>query len=323
MKKRLAYIGTSYPIAYDYEHTSKTDNNDYLFPNPIIESPMGLLILYDELWFLCEALCPENMRKLPYVKFVDKEYKDIYLGDLHKYKDNKKDFLLDISEFNWKEFDNIYKSFQGYNRLDSHGRHINVCGEILNTICNDKTNILVDMYILQILEEKTGSSLDYVSNRLYTWGDPSDFKNFNDCKNNRFAEEIVLHDIPNYISFQGPYHDCIEDLRNDKLLVAFREWIVSKKVDLDNKEILDLVSEVNNRIEACKNDIFLKNIDSAKYRMFSSISKTIITTAFTQLGLLDLFSTIFKSTVEFNKIKKYSWQGFVVRARNTLKLNIL
>lgn len=36
------------------------------------------MILYDELWFLCESLCPFNMRKLPYIKYVDKLYPDLY-----------------------------------------------------------------------------------------------------------------------------------------------------------------------------------------------------------------------------------------------------
>ena len=37
---------------------------------PIIESPWGLMLLYDELWFLCKDVCPLNMRECSFVKYV-------------------------------------------------------------------------------------------------------------------------------------------------------------------------------------------------------------------------------------------------------------
>ena len=58
MKRRIAYIGLSYPLLYDYQHQAEMTENDVAdSPNPIIESPLGLMILYDELWFLCESIC--------------------------------------------------------------------------------------------------------------------------------------------------------------------------------------------------------------------------------------------------------------------------
>src|SRR5262249_35429776 len=30
-----------------------------------------LLMLFDEIWFLSRSLCPQNMRDLPYVRFMD------------------------------------------------------------------------------------------------------------------------------------------------------------------------------------------------------------------------------------------------------------
>ena len=52
MKRRIAYIGLSYPLLYDYKNQAEMTENDVTdSPNPIIESPLGLMILYDELWF--------------------------------------------------------------------------------------------------------------------------------------------------------------------------------------------------------------------------------------------------------------------------------
>ena len=53
-------------------------------PNPIIESPLGLMIFYDEILFLCRSICPENMRNLPYVKFVDELYTDFCFENIKK-----------------------------------------------------------------------------------------------------------------------------------------------------------------------------------------------------------------------------------------------
>ena len=51
MKRRIAYIGLSYPLLYDYKNQAEMTENDVTdSPNPIIESPLGLMILYDELF---------------------------------------------------------------------------------------------------------------------------------------------------------------------------------------------------------------------------------------------------------------------------------
>jgi len=74
MEKRIAYVGLSTPVFYDYKYPapqSKADTRSS--PNPILDSPYRLLLLYDEIWFLTRSLCPNNMRTLSYVKFLDEE----------------------------------------------------------------------------------------------------------------------------------------------------------------------------------------------------------------------------------------------------------
>jgi hypothetical protein len=70
MNKRIAYVGLSTPVFYDYKYSARETNADTRSsPNPILDSPYGLLLLYDEIWFLTRSLCPDNMRDLPYVNF--------------------------------------------------------------------------------------------------------------------------------------------------------------------------------------------------------------------------------------------------------------
>ena len=76
MKKRVAYIGISYPLLYDYRHQANKSLNDLSdSPNPIIES-----------------VCPNNMRNLPYVKFVDELYPNFDFHRISEYtKENEND----------------------------------------------------------------------------------------------------------------------------------------------------------------------------------------------------------------------------------------
>jgi hypothetical protein len=69
---RIAFIGLSGPLFYDYRNPARKAPSDLeSSPNPVLDSPFGLLLLFDEIWFLCRSLCPDNMRDLPYVKFLD------------------------------------------------------------------------------------------------------------------------------------------------------------------------------------------------------------------------------------------------------------
>ena len=95
MKKRTAYIGISYPLLYDYRYQADKSPNDLLdSPNPIIESPLGLMIFYDEILFLCRSVCPNNMRNLPYVRFVDELFPDFCFKDLLECADEMRDIIF-------------------------------------------------------------------------------------------------------------------------------------------------------------------------------------------------------------------------------------
>jgi hypothetical protein len=40
------------------------------YPNPILEAPLGLMVLYDEVVFLNETICPKSMQDLDFIKFL-------------------------------------------------------------------------------------------------------------------------------------------------------------------------------------------------------------------------------------------------------------
>lgn len=75
---RRALVGFSSPVGYSYEYPAeKTPNDERSSPNPVLMGATGLFVLYDEIWFACRSLCPQNMRSLSYVKFLDVERPEI------------------------------------------------------------------------------------------------------------------------------------------------------------------------------------------------------------------------------------------------------
>src|SRR5215475_13683825 len=66
-----AYVGLAGPLGYDYQNlVRRRKRRASGEPNPILENVIGLLLCYDEIYFLAPQFCPADMRKLPYVKFV-------------------------------------------------------------------------------------------------------------------------------------------------------------------------------------------------------------------------------------------------------------
>ena len=107
MSKRIAYIGISYPLLYDYWHPADKSSNDLIdSPNPIIESPLGLMIFYDEIVFLCRSVCPNNMRNLPYVKFVDELYSNFSFEDIEKCVKENNDIIINSTELSYTDIKN-------------------------------------------------------------------------------------------------------------------------------------------------------------------------------------------------------------------------
>ena len=110
---RVAYIGASSPIAFDY---IKFHARQSKYPNPILEAPLGLFIMYDELLFLDPVVCPYNMKGLEYVKFVTDE------EDLSKYIDILKKAKVDQprKQYPWKDWSKIVKTIAPFARADNH-----------------------------------------------------------------------------------------------------------------------------------------------------------------------------------------------------------
>lgn len=308
MKKRIGYIGLSYPLLYDYRNQAPLSENDLSdSPNPIIESPLGLMILYDELWFLCESICPSNMRNLPYVKFVDKMFGDLYYEgsdsfieqvDLRMYRNDELSYTDIINRLNLSNQKRL--DICG---LDTHTHAIKI-GSIVASASSREYNFAFDMYVFMALRERSDNSIEWIAN--------SNFK-FNEHSSHKEAatvEEIVISDIPNYLCADGPYHPCIEELRNNVYLKDFRMWVIQ------NSEINEMCLSVKQIIEETKTKVFKKHLeDNSRYTFFKSTGKTILKASAgivcTPISILDAISGIAIHGKKSLQAKSDRWQGFV------------
>ena len=318
MKKRIGYIGLSYPLLYDYRNQAHLSENDLSdSPNPIIESPLGLMILYDELWFLCESICPNNMRNLPYVKFVDKMFSDLYYegGDLFV-----KQVDLKIDRNDRLSYSDIINRLNLRNQrgldirgLDTHTHGFKV-GSVVTSASSNEKHFAFDMYIFTALQELSDNRIEWITNSNFKLNE-----HFFQNKEAATVEKIIISDIPNYLCTDGPYHPCIEELRNNVYLKDFRKWVIENHNVIQNSEINEMCLSVKQNIEETKNKVFKKYLeDNSRYAFFTSTGKTMLKTSAgivcTPISIADAISGIVIHGKKSLQAKSDRWQGFVVDA---------
>lgn len=316
MKKRIAYIGISYPLLYDYRYqASKTFNDTWDSPNPIIESPLGLMVLYDELLFLCRSICPDNMRNLPYVKFVDELYPEFSFKNSWKEATEIKDMLT--IDYNMS-FSDIKKALNiKWDGVDEHTHRLRI-GDINLAAMSNEREFLFDIYVFKELQNIYGSNIELITNSRYA---------SNEDKGGveaEYVEKIIIPGIPNYIGIAGPYHDCIEELRENKYLRDFRRWVIENHKNMQRTEIAEMCVAVEKNIEEVKEAVFKKYLeDNSQYSFFKSTATTVMKTTLglicSPVSIVDALAGSVIKGKETLDAQSLRWQGFVIESRDIVK----
>lgn len=317
MGKRIAYIGISYPLLYDYKHQAKKSPNDlWDSPNPIIESPLGLMIFFDEIIFLCKSICPSNMRNLPYVKFVDELYPEFYFqGILDHAKETELSIQINIHLTYWDILGKL--NIMNWKGLDVH-THALKLGDSTISAKSNEYSFLFDLYVFQALQNLYDSNIEFIANSYYT------LETFNSGAKVELIDRIIIPDIPNYISTAGPYHSCIEELRENQYIKDFRNWIIEKHNDIQRSEIEEVCVAVQKNIEEVKDKTFKKYLESnSAFSFFRSTGSTILKTAagilHSPISVLDAFAGCISGGKEALDAKSVRWQGFIMDSKKLLK----
>lgn len=318
---RIAYVGLSTPFFYDYAtQTPQTRSNKFSSPNPVLESPFGLLLLYDEIWFITRSLCPKNMRKLPYVHFLDEEQ---MLPEIEDIAFPRLDDLIAENEILAKNYytvrEQLNEEFLRQNisitwkvRPDHHTHPLQIGNVQTWATPLDPTLLAWDM---EVVRRIGNSDIELITNSIsQNWLEQHD----NQVARVQLTEQLVIHNIPNYLRRNGPYHPSIEEVREDRFLKDFRKWVVQESRRATDREVKQITHDIEERLQQAQDEVFLKQFSAREH--FTSVGKTLMGTA---VDIIAPGASTLASLGE--EIKKYAenrnnrWQAFIVSARRTLR----
>jgi hypothetical protein len=310
--KRIGYFGLSTPAFYDYRTpASRAPSDTSSSPNPIIEGAFGALLLYDELWFLCRSLCPENMRSLPYVKFLDEinqvpEVDPEWLPDPTQIFDPAAIAAFGQSSAAYSDVkDQVRINWDA--AADNHTHMLNVGGIMLNGNSWDIKKVLFDITLIERLPNKVELITNSFTSRLFTTEASVRDKLV-------LSELLVLDSVPQFLERFGPYHSCVEEVRESSYLVHFRDWIQSEAQFASTKDVKEIKAEVEAKLAASQREVFLKYLDPKSG--YKSLAKTMLSIGVDTLvpGASPVIDLIGQFKDEKAK-QTLRWQGFILDAR--------
>lgn len=315
---RRAFIGLSTPIGYDYGNfASKAPADEASSPNPVLDSPFGLLLLFDELVFLTRSLCPENMRNLPYVSFLDES---LLLPHLLTEEVEAAENAVWNAEFgtaiSMRPYSDVIDAIglPSDMNVDNHSHGLSL-GALSRQANPSMSNLAIDMLVHAKLRDPT---LELIANSRFhgaiedTAIAPS---------HPQLAEVIAIEGIPNYLTSKGPYHPIIEDVRSNKYLSDFRHWIAQKPRNASASEVAAMKKDVEHALREAQETHFLRRLEPKRH--FETIGKAMLGDA---LGVLCPFtgtlSAIMETTIDAANDKEQFWQGFLTSSRRTTRASI-
>ncbi len=268
---RRALVGFSSPVGYSYQYlASKTSNDKRSSPNPVLMGATGLFVLYDEIWFACRSLCPENMRALPYVRFLDIERPDIIenmaavIADSHKATFPGEAGINDLFP---DGYDGMRRFFPANGKVDNHTHGLSFGNGVLNGNLGTP-QLAIDTWLissvpelrLELVLNPVTAKLAFAGN-VDTW--PLNKESYNDLV---LSDGIIsLDNLYDFTGPLGPHHSYAEDLRQDDLVKEFRSWIKGQRGRLDNQTLQQIQEEVDARVYDLTKEAF-KHF-SERYRL--------------------------------------------------------
>lgn len=310
MAKRIALIGLSTPVAYDYgvEATpTKADMNSS--PNPILDSPFGLMLLYDELWFVSRSLCPENMRGCSFVRFLDEDGALTELGELDIEEEYEAYLAAEEKSGRqpgfanaWRRVDAIPRNWDA--RWDNHTHGLDLAGKEAAGNSADPRLILLDLAIIEHLNQK-GLELagNTVGQERMEVLQPS-------VRRADLAHVLTIGHLPNYLSAKGPYHPVIDEVREDRFLKDFRRWITETS-ETSTEEAAAIKATVEKGLRRAQREAFLAHLNPRAH--YETVGKT-LTGVVGDLIVpgVGTAGQLIQDVRDMRSVRNERWQGFLL-----------
>jgi hypothetical protein len=314
---RRAYIGLSSPTAYFFDH-DQTHFKELWRWNPILESPQGLITLFDELWFLSRPLCPVSLRQENYVKFLDEDsdYIPLIKGLNDILQVGRLDGLARVYPFisNIIDLGSKYpgEQFRRYNQvieyvygrqpgegapIDNHSHNLKLCGF---DVSGNSMRLDLLAYDIAFLGSSGIKNIELVTNRFNSTAfkiKPTTIEKI------QISQGVTVKRIPVLQTPRGPIINRIESIRENNFLVDFR----SKILESNNPEnFFELVDNIEREFQKYRNEILLERQKAS--RLGTSIANNAFSFA---IGALVPGVGEFKSLKSDAAARNFSWTGFL------------
>lgn len=315
---RIGLIGLSSPCGYLYDHQRRFTKKQPWHWNPILESPVGLATLFDEIWYLHRALCPQTMRTLDFVKFLneDSEYASIITNEiekLHSYKDREiAKRMIDLQSVNWKyihRLEEIIRAASGMipsrdTPIDNHSHTIKFGQNAVVGNAWSSENLTFDLIVLQKLSNKSGKKIELITN---TFTNACLLAKDDNLTKLTVAHSIIIKRIPVLQTVRGPILTDIERVRENKYMADFRKKISSAVSEAELQETSKLVQRIEKEFVDYRNEVLLEH--QARAGLFESIARnsiSIVTGKILPPGILEAADLL-----EACETRRMNWTAFL------------
>ena len=318
MVKRTAFVGLSGPLAYDYRTVGKRRG-----PNPILEGALGILLYYDEIVFVARGLCPANMRKLDYVHFLSdrddfaesmagvRNVAEIGVSTLYRPSSGVPDpmilFRAAMAEVTGKPraMGKAEAQFAAdYHATVRAGRGLELSGRSV-----DLRTVIADWEIISAFRlEHCDPVFNSASSVLYEQmrGRTQPIRAWS------IADKAVVPRIPDYLGRSGPYHPCIEELRQSEFLRAFRDRADEFVAAEPSRAVEEICEEMEAKVKEYERDVFVQYL-SRRNRYVSLAKAGIMGAAGLCVPGLGTLSTLAEEYLKTRRTKRMGWAGFLAQ----------
>lgn len=316
------FIGLSAPVAYDFKHGGpRLSSHRHEVGNPILEGGVSLSLMYDELWFLTRALCPLNLRERKWVHFLDEEGLLPDISDLSIYALN----TMRHQEPGWRNWND--KTVSDSRRpssffLQQQSPYIPwrkstlaglMIGDHLWAACFDITRVLFDSLVLARVIEGGNLDMEIIGNS-YNHDLMASTHSF---ARTRAVTSLLFSDLPEHLAPEGPFHPVLEELRSDRLISEFRQWITAAQPPPDQVDNEMWAARIRNGIRKAANSLFVRAARDSAWRRVGMAA------ALDAIGILvPGLSTAVESgriVVSRKNRNKLHWQAFLVSAEEKMQ----
>lgn len=209
---------------------------------------MGLFLLFDEIWFPCASVCPDNMRDLPYVHYLEDARPTIPLSPneiLDRWPPpSDGTSIFNVHPEGYGGLTGLYYGRAG--GVDNHTHGLTCFGTDFQGNPTS-SNMVLDLYLVDTFHELDLTLVLNESTASYAFPSGLDYLRGRDAGEEiglveRALEITSLYDIT---GVDGPYHPLVQELREHEFLSAFRSWANCEATRLDNRTVEDIVEELD------------------------------------------------------------------------------